>query len=854
MSGVVIQTENRASVAAIAWPAAAGTAAVAMQLTFGVDLPPGAVCEAAGAAVVLPDGQRLAGQASALGRWPDGSVRWLLVDCVVPAGTELAGPWQVEMQPLDEAAVQLHETEQQLEVTAGEWTVAFDRRSGAWQAAAAGQPRVRAELPAVVDAKGRPHRAAAVRASATAAGPVRATVEIAGEYRRLRLRVVARWSVWAGGLVEGEITLHNPRRARHRGGLWDLGDAGSALLADFTQTVTVPGGDAVRYRAEGAGPLVPAERLEIYQDSSGGENWNSQSHVNRRGEVPLVLRGYRGVAGDRPLAGLRPQPVVEAAGDGVAVAAQIDDFWQQFPKAIEADAGEIRLRLFPRQAADLHELQGGEQKRHRVRLRLSDDAAETAADVFPPRKQPLSLSPQAVPGLPDWTSGDGEVLARLDRLLEEFLDGPRGVVANRERVDEYGWRNYGDLHADHEEQHYHGPQPLVSHYNNQFDVLCGFLLQFFRTGDERWMELAHPLARHVIDIDIYHTAEDRPAYSGGLFWFTDHYLHAQTSSHRTYSRRNAPASGDYGGGPSACHNFTTGLLLYHLLTGDPQARGAVLSLADWVLAQDDGTRTIFGLVDDGPTGLASATSGPCDHRPGRAAGNSINALLDGWLLTGAAKYLAHAQALIRRCVHPAQDIGSFDLLDAEKHWSYTVFLVSLDKYLRCKEAAVQVDAAYAFAEQSFLNYGRWMLAHERPYFDRADELEYPTEAWAAQELRKANALRMAARDADSAVAERMLDRGDELAERAWSDLMRFESRTTARAMAVVMVEGLRDAQLRQREFARSFAAPLASLPSHQPFLPQRERVKERLRSPAGALSLLAAAANPARWPRLLNHR
>ena len=382
-------------------------------------------------------------------------------------------------------------------------------------------------------------------------------------------------------------------------------------------------------------------------------------------------------------------------------------------------------------------------------LRAAASPKESPLRQFRP-VQPQSLSPQAIPGLPDWTNADPTTLARLDELAEEFLTGPQGLYANRERVDEYGWRNWGEIHADHEELHYRGPQPLISHYNNQFDVLLGFLLQYLRTGDERWMDLAHALARHVIDIDIYHTTEDRPAYSGGLFWFTDHYLTAATSSHRTYSRHNAPKHGDYGGGPSACHNFTTGLFLYHLLTGNGQARDAVITLADWVLAQDDGSRTVLGLVDDGPTGMASASSDALDHRPGRAAGNSINALLDAWLLTGDARYLAHAESLIQRCVHPAQDIVALNLLNAEKHWSYTVFLVSLDKYLKCKESRGQIDDAYRYGRDSLVHYGRWMLENERPYLDRPGELEFPTEAWAAQEFRKANALRLAAAYAEPA--------------------------------------------------------------------------------------------------------
>src|SRR5205085_3866051 len=133
-----------------------------------------------------------------------------------------------------------------------------------------------------------------------------------------------------------------------------------------------------------------------------------------------------------------------------------------------------------------------------------------------------------------------------------------------------------------------------------------------------WWQWGDALARHVSDIDIYHTTADRAAYNGGLFWFTDHYMHAQTSSHRTYSKHNRPPNGPYGGGPGAEHNFTSGLLLHYCLTGSRNSRDAVLSLANWVVAMDDGRRTILGSVDTGPTGLATN-----NDIIGRAAGNSI---------------------------------------------------------------------------------------------------------------------------------------------------------------------------------------------------------------------------------------
>src|SRR5436853_4454991 len=52
------------------------------------------------------------------------------------------------------------------------------------------------------------------------------------------------------------------------------------------------------------------------------------------------------------------------------------------------------------------------------------------------------------------------------------------LFRSREVIDEYGWRNYGDVWADHEEAYYDGPRPIISHYNNQYDLLHSFLIQF----------------------------------------------------------------------------------------------------------------------------------------------------------------------------------------------------------------------------------------------------------------------------------------------------------------------------------------------------------------------------------------
>lgn len=201
-------------------------------------------------------------------------------------------------------------------------------------------------------------------------------------------------------------------------------------------------------------------------------------------------------------------------------------------------------------------------------------------------------------------------------------------------------------------------------------------------------------------------------------------------------------------------------------------------------------RTCWSALEDGPTGLATLGG------IGRGAGNSINALVDTWLLSGDGAWLEVAERLVRRCIHPQTDWDALGLLQAEKKWSYTMFVTSLVKFVQARQAAGLVDAAYAYAYDSLRSLGLWMSEREQPYFAQREALEFPTETWPAQDLRKANLLRLAAASAEGPQRDRVLARGDALADRAWSDLLACPKPTTTRAMAIVTVEGLRDAELR----------------------------------------------------------
>ena len=259
---------------------------------------------------------------------------------------------------------------------------------------------------------------------------------------------------------------------------------------------------------------------------------------------------------------------------------------------------------------------------------------------------------------------------------------------------------------------------------------------------------------------------------------------------------------------------------------------------------DDGRQNVLGLVDPGPTGLASSTGYLAYQGPGRGAGNSINVLLDAWLVCGERKYLDKAEALLCRCAHPEDDIARLNLLNAEKRWSYTVFLSATARYLEMKAEAGEVDRLYAYARAVLIHYASWMLDHEIPYFDRVDQLEYPTETWAAQEFRKANVLRLAAAHVEEPLCCRLVRRADEFVERGWKDLCRFPTQTVVRALAILLVEGSKEASFHTRSEER-LPRPRESYDFGRPatFVPQRLRVRAQLKSVKGCLRALIGLAN-----------
>ena len=200
--------------------------------------------------------------------------------------------------------------------------------------------------------------------------------------------------------------------------------------------------------------------FELYQDSSGGDNWKSHNHLNRHHVVPLTFRGYRLRQGGAEQSGLRATPVVVLTRGTRTLAVAMEHFWQNFPKAVEATADSLTLRLFPRQYADVHELQGGEQKTHEFTVAFGPDAiadeplawARRPAEVTPRRSG--TVRPASLPYL---TPRADDPHSDYLRLVDAAIEGDDTFERKREVIDEYGWRHFGDIYGDHEAVFHKGP-------------------------------------------------------------------------------------------------------------------------------------------------------------------------------------------------------------------------------------------------------------------------------------------------------------------------------------------------------------------------------------------------------------
>jgi hypothetical protein len=838
-------------------------------VTVGIPFPRGALTSADQLVLRDPAAGPLPLQTQTLATWPDGSLKWVLLDFQACAGSGETRELELSIGESCAAPassiVRIEERDGEVRVDNGsaEFHVDSVRFRPFSRVLVNGEDILASDGSSVVLTcdQGREYEVRVQTVAAETVGQLRSTLRLEGEFvlpgREPLARFTARLSFHAGSaVVKLDFTVWNPRAAHHPGGLWDLGDPGSIYFEDLSLWLHTATGPTPRilWSSERAGELKEAAGdLVIYQDSSGGENWRSSNHVNRFGEVKTSFRGYVVRSGEAEIEwGHRPEPQLGLSNGSKNVWAVVPHFWQNFPKALEARGGDLVVRLFPTQFADVFELQGGERKTHGAYLAFG---ASGPGDGLGWAHAPLTAR-----STPEWYAATGAVpyLAPekddpnrdiLD-LMRTAIEGDNTFFHRREIIDEYGWRNFGELYADHEAVKHQGPTPLVSHYNNQYDGIHGLLLRYLSSGDVRWQVLAGDLCRHVVDIDIYHSCADRPEFNDGLFWHTDHYVDAKTCTHRCFSRGNAPAGNPkrYGGGPALSHNYSSGFLLHHFLTGSPASKEAVLAMAAQVQTGLVLHRSALGRawraasryrdrLRDHEKGFVRLHKIYDLDGPSRVSGNALHTLLNAYLATSETCYLRDAEWVIRSCVSPGDLPEQKDLLDVENRWFYVIFLQGLGRYLHTKAAAGDLDWMWEYGREGLRRYAVWMVKHESAYHDHPERLEYPTETWAAQDFRKCGVLIEAVEYSGVSRISGAGEQIEALGATAWRHLSGFGTKGLTRPLVLLMTNSGTLGYWRRRGV--QWQGPASST-----FLHNSGSGTQRLRAAVHKVSDLLASVSP----------
>ena len=416
-----------------------------------------------------------------------------------------------------------------------------------------------------------------------------------------------------------------------------------------------------------AGPL--SGRVELYQDSSGGDHWDCyrDARFHPRPNSYVSFRGYRVFVGDAVAAsGDRALGWIDVSDATRGVTAAVQDFWQNFPKALAAQPdGALEIGLFPgRYAADFP-LRSGEHKTHEVLLvfHAGPPGAEGNKALAQAFSDPLRL--EAPPAYYASTRALGRLhpfdpdryrayelrnLSTVGQAASLLPPTPQrdSLLARIDERNFYGWMDYGDVPIDFEDP--------SGQWGMKYDMDFHMAQQYARSLRPEWWALFAAAARHTRDIDVHH----QPHYpalhfvKGGVWAHSLHNEPGHKNPHRNYNHFTKDLA--FG---------ARGTAAWYHLTGDWKSRDACLEIAENALAD-------YMSPQQDPGEAAR------NNRMGiRGDACTLNRLLEGYLLSGDEKYLRHARWQIRSCAFNGKPAKH----EAISLWSSLFYMMALARWV-----------------------------------------------------------------------------------------------------------------------------------------------------------------------------
>ncbi len=552
-------------------------------VTGGVPIAEGAAPEGSRFALADADGVPVPVQAEVLGRWPDGSARWVLLDfhSAPPADGESAYTLTWGDEPTAAPETPSGVSEDGTAITCGDRRISI---GGEWLLDIDG--RLDIDL-AALDAEGGHCTSHLQAVEVLSSGPLRATIELRGDIIRpsgdrwfsFRLHV----SVYAGlSVVRLEPLI--------------IVDAGEGLLQRFR-------GLSLQLR-----PRSEATAARIGADPGWEGAPGDDVRLLQVDDQAYRLEGAEG-------SGRRAPGWAEIDDEAAAVAVALRDFWRQWPKSLEVSDEGLSIGLFPTFSegdfdhmepwwkyqylfeGDCYRLRTGQARRWEIWLDLDGDGASLAAMADRPLI-PIADPAQAIATgvwdeiMPAAAPGMAEYDQWAERLFEAFCN-------SIEEQRDYGEMNWGDWYGERK----------VNWGNHEYDTTNQLLIQFARTGDPRYFYAADAAARHSTEVDTVHHVNDdlwdhfcettggpkrgeegeEPAYPYRRGMVHQHTVGHVSGFYSVETIRELFLEHEVGRPPrpylclnptNLGHIWTQGTSRHYFLTGDPFVRETVLMIGD----------------------------------------------------------------------------------------------------------------------------------------------------------------------------------------------------------------------------------------------------------------------------------
>ncbi len=591
-----------------------GIARTDWPVTSGIPIGRGELTDPGSVRLFTEAGKPLPLQTRLLGSWPDGSVRWLLLD------------FQATLAPHQRRIYQLTRLGKG-DAPSISQPVASSR---ARESVGIETGRLRVEIPFtgfrmfdrvwLDNRKITQSRESGIELTDSSGGHFnaandrcRVVVEENGPLR-VCVRIDGRLSSDAGSLFRYVVRLHAYAGKPYiRSMITLVNDCQDSVMADIdSMDVHLSPMGSV------AGGLLDGKRVtrgRLFQ-------WDDQHY-----RVDDDERGRRGSG----------WAAVEAGEYGMAVG--LRQFWQNWPKGIALGKTGLSMEVlpsFPNGQYDGHPLELESKLYYYLRkgtYRFKCGAARTHelwTTFFQGPAESKSLTaffqaaekPLLATCAPDYAcrslafgefpKANVEKYAAYDKSLEQALNGH---LQRQAAQREYGMLNFGDWYGERS----------VNWGNLEYDLAHGLFQQYVRTGDRRFFDRAEQAARHHIDMDIVHATNPlvknpwgEPPRVGDIW------LHAVGHTGGYYEKAPLPVDRTYQMGHSTNfgHVWISGDLDYYHLTGDRRAFDVSLEAAD-------------AMVSHMPTSYGTHI---------RSLGWPLLLVLDAYEATGDKKYLNAARA------------------------------------------------------------------------------------------------------------------------------------------------------------------------------------------------------------------